>query len=720
MAKEDLCSQALAKIAAGAAPLVPAIPRVWALRYGRSMIDAKRLSSCLVLAAALLLPGVAHAFCGFYVAGADTEVYNNATMVAMMRSGKTTVLSMGNNYQGPPEDFAMVVPVPVVLQKDNVKILPREVFSRLDKLAAPRLVEYWEQDPCPKPLPKGGARGHLKSVGSSSGSGYGRGAGGFGTPVVVEAKFAVGEYEIVILSAQDATGLETWLKAEGYKIPAGSAPFLRPYVEKGSKFFVAKVDPSKVTFKDGMASLSPLRFHYTSEDFSLPVRLGLINAKDKQDLIVHILAKDKRYEVANYKNVTVPTNLVVKNDVRQRFGEFYAALFDATIEKNPGAVVTEYAWASNSCDPCPAPALNQQELMTLGMDVVQVEGVGGFQQWGASSGAQWAPGPSGTSPKPGGIRGMSGQTMARIRMGKLEVSEGLDSNVIRRYLRRKLTPMRACYEAALVKRKKLAGSLVAKFRIGRDGVVGKNKVKGLPASTITSCMNNIIGSIQFPNPKGEKPVVVSYPFELSQQARSSFGGRSRGGMSNSWVLTRLHARYDRKSLGEDLVFQEAGAIAGGQGGGGDSLSKIAKDSGNNTFQGRYIIRHPWEGAIDCTTPRRGVWGSPPPGVSGSNTPKAATDLAFAARNGTSLASMLGEPLPAEAFGSSQASTASENSEAAPQSGEETSGDTPKGGAPDAKPTKETGCSTSGGSGNSGLVFWFLALLVLVRRRRPRL
>ena len=55
---------------------------------------------------------------------------------------------MQNNYQGPPQDFAMVVPVPVVLHQEDVKPLPHDVFDRVDALSAPRLVEYWEQDPC--------------------------------------------------------------------------------------------------------------------------------------------------------------------------------------------------------------------------------------------------------------------------------------------------------------------------------------------------------------------------------------------------------------------------------------------------------------------------------------------------------------------------------------------------------------------------------------------
>ena len=99
-------------------------------------------------AALTLAPRAAEAFCGFYVSGADAKLFNNATMVVLMRDGQRTILSMQNNYQGPPENFALVVPVPVVLQKENVKTLDKSIFDRVDQLAAPRLVEYWEQDPC--------------------------------------------------------------------------------------------------------------------------------------------------------------------------------------------------------------------------------------------------------------------------------------------------------------------------------------------------------------------------------------------------------------------------------------------------------------------------------------------------------------------------------------------------------------------------------------------
>ncbi len=114
-------------------------------------------------------------------------------------------------------------------------------------------------------------------------------AGDYG--VTVEAQFVVGEYQVVILSAKESTGLDSYLRDNHYKIPEGAEPLLRPYVETGMKFFVAKVDPSKVTFQNGHAALSPLRFHYDSDDFTLPIRLGLANSDGTQDLIISIFAK---------------------------------------------------------------------------------------------------------------------------------------------------------------------------------------------------------------------------------------------------------------------------------------------------------------------------------------------------------------------------------------------------------------------------------------------
>ncbi len=334
------------------------------------------MKRALVLAAALAIaPATADAFCGFYVAGSGDKLFNDATQVVLMRMGTRTVLAMQNDYKGPPDAFAMVVPVPVVLQEADVKTLTKDVFAKVEQMGAPRLVEYWERDPCAPETNYDDTMVMMAPTATGAIPKPDEAAKDLG--VKIEAQFTVGEYKILILSAKDSTGLDTWLRQEKYQIPKDAEPLLRPYVEAGMKFFVAKVDTSKVKWEglegsnDKHAALSPLRFHYDSEEFALPIRLGLANSGGKQDLIVNILSPNQRFEVANYKNVTIPTNINVKKTVKGKFAEFYAALFDRTIEKNPGAVVTEYAWQATTCDPCPGPNLDMTDFATLGADVLE-------------------------------------------------------------------------------------------------------------------------------------------------------------------------------------------------------------------------------------------------------------------------------------------------------------------------------------------------------------
>lgn len=136
------------------------------------------------------LAETASAFCGFYVAGSNATLTNDATQVVLMRKGTRTVLAMQNDYKGPPEKFAMVIPVPVVLAKENVKVLPMDVFDKIDRLGAPRLVEYWEYDPCSsraRALEEASSFGLIGLL--NTGAGGGGSAQDLG--VKVEAKFAV-------------------------------------------------------------------------------------------------------------------------------------------------------------------------------------------------------------------------------------------------------------------------------------------------------------------------------------------------------------------------------------------------------------------------------------------------------------------------------------------------------------------------------------------------
>ena len=325
----------------------------------------------LIFVATLVTPGGAHAFCGFYVSGADASLYNEASVVVLMRDGTRTVVSMQNDYQGPLEDFAMVIPVPEVLSRASVKTLSPEIFARVDRLAAPRLVEYFEQDPCATEVDALAEREDVEMAPMTDEASSSRRRAPRDLGVRVEAEFAVGEYDVLVLSAEDSSGLETWLRQERYQVPEGAARVLRPYVEQDMKFFVAKVAVDRVvTLEDGRVLLSPLRFHYDAEDFFLPIRLGLLNSSGEQDILVHILARGVRYEVANYDNYAVPTNIRLSDVASQNFGAFYDALISRMVTVYPGSVITEYAWNAGSCDPCPDAPLDPSELVTLGAEVI--------------------------------------------------------------------------------------------------------------------------------------------------------------------------------------------------------------------------------------------------------------------------------------------------------------------------------------------------------------
>lgn len=337
-------------------------------------------ASAFALGAATIAPAQAQAFCGFFVSTGDEDLFNDATQVVLMREGTQTILSMQNNYKGPIKNFAMVVPVPEILMQDDVKTLPKDLFDKLDTYSAPRLVEYNEAPPCPNY--DGWCDWYAENASSNNGS-LGNNDSFPSEPepggVVVEAEFEVGEYEVVILSATEANSLEAWLTTNNYNIPMGAAPIFSQYIQQGMYFFVAKVNPAKVTFKDGQAVLSPLRFAYDSPEFSLPVRLGMVNSAGDQDLIVYTLSRQTRYEVANKPNVAIPTNILVQAGVKQGFGQFYRGLFAETLTNNPGAVVTEYAWDADysqankwaQCDPCPPEGLlDGSDLMSLGVDVL--------------------------------------------------------------------------------------------------------------------------------------------------------------------------------------------------------------------------------------------------------------------------------------------------------------------------------------------------------------
>ncbi len=307
----------------------------------------------------------ASAFCGFYVAKADTKLYNKASQVVLARDGNRTILTMANDYQGDVKDFALVVPVPVVLLPEQVRVGDPWIIKRLDDFSAPRLVEYFDPDPCAVSESTGFIT--IGSGGNISISANAMSSDNVTLGVTVEARFSVDEYDVLILSAKESNGLETWLKQNGYQLPQGASRLLQPYIRQNMKFFVAKINLEEFQ-KTGSQFLRPLMIAYESSFFMLPIRLGMINATTDQDLIVYVLSPKGQAVITNYRTVNVPSDAELPVFVKDEFADFYKTMFQTAYSREKKKVAfLEYAWDMKSCDPCAAEPLNREELVKAGV-----------------------------------------------------------------------------------------------------------------------------------------------------------------------------------------------------------------------------------------------------------------------------------------------------------------------------------------------------------------
>jgi hypothetical protein len=312
----------------------------------------------------LLWSADASAFCGFYVGKADTKLFNKASEVAIVRHDNKTVITMANDFKGDVKEFALVVPVPTVLEKEQIHIGDPAVLKHLADYSAPRLVEYFDENPCRRYPSEERSMDALKSMAPAS---VGKAERQRALGVTVEAQYTVGEYDILILSARESHGLETWLTENGYRIPNGASSVLHSYLKQGMKFFVAKVNLEEQS-KLGFTHLRPLQIAFESPKFMLPIRLGTVNADGAQELFIYFLTKQGRVETTNYRTVRLPEAQEIPLYVKDKFGDFYRDLFSQQVKReSERGVFLEYAWDMNWCDPCAANPLSTEELRGLGV-----------------------------------------------------------------------------------------------------------------------------------------------------------------------------------------------------------------------------------------------------------------------------------------------------------------------------------------------------------------
>lgn len=302
----------------------------------------------------LFSPNLAQAMCGCMIPMRPQKptqqqlvaqkILNKASKVALIRDGLLTTLTMSNDVSTDYDEFGLVVPVPTVIQKKDVRVVEPTVFAALEEITNPRLIENWDPDPCPAEEEMMAERAMAPSVADapSARSKGARSAADYG--VKVEAHYDVGEYSIAVLSAKEGAGagLMEWLNKFHYQVPPEAVPVIDSYIKQGMRFFVAKVNFRKLKGK-GTTFLRPLQVRYETPKFMLPVRLGTVNADGPQELVVYALSAKGRIEATNYRSMRMPSGHDLPLYVKGQFEQIYEQIFDAaTKEADMRAIFTEY------------------------------------------------------------------------------------------------------------------------------------------------------------------------------------------------------------------------------------------------------------------------------------------------------------------------------------------------------------------------------------------
>ncbi|HEY6555793.1 MAG TPA: DUF2330 domain-containing protein [Polyangiaceae bacterium] len=464
---------------------------------------------------AISLP--AQALPGFYVGKSAGDRVAHETHVVVMRKEDRSVVTVMPDYEGPFDAFALVLAVPADVTLEHVRTLKREFVDRMDQISAPRFHEWWEVDPCEAGEPEQEWQRSLKADPNSAFLGGGNptpGAAPVARELFVNVKSDVKQGEYTFTLVTPPATLAAVLKAKGYPLPPAAASAIAPYMKAGSSFLIAEVDPKRIELTgSSRAQLSPIRYESEKPVDSLPVRLGLLSARGMQELIVHVLHPEQRFEAKNYPNVFPPTNIEVDVAIKERIGEFYAALHDLLLRKNPEAVLNEYAWHSSGCgEPCPNAALEPAELLSLGGDAFEAA------------------------------------LPAEVREAPLPPQTEEEKRAER---------------AAL-------------------GVLPPNL-----------------------QPRRKK--------ELDRERRIAF--QNRGIIERQkYIVSRLHHRYDRGNLPNDIQIGTASPVRGGFGvpkGERREVSAEVTASSENRLQVRYNTFHPWAGMQKCDKPARHRWGKAP-------------------------------------------------------------------------------------------------------------
>ena len=334
----------------------------------------------------------AHAFCGTYAGSPGDELINETSRVvlAVDPALEQTTLTLDMDVAGATRDFGMVIPVSSGLDPSSVRTVDRALIDSLMEWSSPRAAEYSCDDIEVRQHGAGCSTGcvlenfapvtYESTVKASEGLVPLAEGETQASTVVVEASFALAEYDIQILSSESGEDLDIWLEAEGFVMPDGADALFDDYLRDDAWFVAVRVRVD-APIEDG-AWLTPLQFRSDGIDqWSVPIRVGTLSSKGQQEVLVALLTTSGIPGLSTFPEATIDRDCLMPTG--EELGDFYAQAVEEAFDAVGGSGwILEHSWLlNNKCDPCvPQPesgALNTNRLSELGLEV------GSFAMWGA-------------------------------------------------------------------------------------------------------------------------------------------------------------------------------------------------------------------------------------------------------------------------------------------------------------------------------------------------
>jgi hypothetical protein len=236
---------------------------------------------------AVLLPTASQACGGFFCS--STPVDQEAERIIFVQEDPQTVRSIVEiQYQGDPESFAWVVPVPAV---PELTTFYASAFNALDLATQPQFVLPPE---CQQFFGDAAAGGAPEADGGENAPPPGE--------VVVHDRKIVGPFDTATIESEDPRALIEWLRTNGFRIPEAMEPFITLYTNERMKFVAMKLLPG-----EGTDAIKPISMRYTSASPAVPLRLTSVAALLEMGVKIWVLGAE-RYGPQNVPSVEIADN----------------------------------------------------------------------------------------------------------------------------------------------------------------------------------------------------------------------------------------------------------------------------------------------------------------------------------------------------------------------------------------------------------------------------